>query len=202
MVHLFLSTGKYDKFVNNSLFQQIPYFPQQFRLLINFFDHFFLCFFLSHFTDETDDDENGKSDDQKIDDRLDENSVFNFDFTDVYSKRSEVYSTQQEADGRHQYVIDQRRDDIAKGGADDDPNSKIDDIALGNERFKRLPHVPFSFRVWFLKRFTTKNKRKGANMILLIITDKRKIEHPKLSLIIPLEPTWNIDTLKTMDEYH
>src|SRR5690606_20515204 len=137
MVHLFLSTGKYDKFVNNSLFQQIPYFPQQFRLLINFFDHFFLCFFLSHFTDETDDDENGKSDDQKIDDRLDENSVFNFDFTDVYSKRSEVYSTQQEADGRHQYVIDQRRDDIAKGGADDDPNSKIDDIALGNERFKR-----------------------------------------------------------------
>jgi hypothetical protein len=102
-----------------------------------------------------DDDEHGEGDDDEVDDRVDEHTVVQRGRAGRLGRRQagialppqgheevrEVHALEGEADGRHENVVHEGGDDAAEGGAEDEGDGEIDDVAPGEERFEVLDHV-------------------------------------------------------------
>jgi hypothetical protein len=91
-----------------------------------------------------DNQEQAKSDDQEFDNRVNEDSVGKYGYSSIGSlfQRSHVLSIQHDkevreidpsenqADDRHEDIIDQRRNNFAKRGADNNANREVDYVSL------------------------------------------------------------------------
>src|SRR5215207_2844971 len=66
----------------------------------------------------------------------------------------EVHPAEYQADGRHDDALDERRDDLPEGRADDDRDREVYDVAARDELSELFEHVCFSVRlqgVWCWK---------------------------------------------------
>lgn len=105
--------------------------------------------------DALDHQEDGKGDDDEVDDVGGEQAVIPGDHPgdllsleqrganchlfctlDHDEQVAEIHIAQQETNGRHEDVVDQRADDLAEGRADDDADRQVDHVAAHDELLK------------------------------------------------------------------
>ena len=121
----------------------------------------------THLVDALDQQEDHKGHDQELDQGVDEGAVLDRHLLDGFGRRifghqdplqlGEVHLAQQQADGRHDDLIDQAGDDLAERGADDDADRQVDNIAARGE-FTKLGQQAHSS----VFRFKRRQKRSGA----------------------------------------
>lgn len=133
------------------IFEQIADFGQQLdiRRRRGSVGRFFQLF-ERQLADALDHHENRKRDNDEIDRRLDEIAVIDSHFrrddrAAVHDSRFdheleivEMDSPEQQTEQGHQDIADERRDDFAEGGTDNDTDSHIDYIAAQGKRFEFL----------------------------------------------------------------
>ena len=92
-----------------------------------------------------DDQEDHEGDDQELDDRVQEGAVTQRDFSGLGGgigrlehefQLGKIDVAQQQPDGRHDDLIDQRGDNLAERAADDHADSQIEHIAPGDKLFE------------------------------------------------------------------
>ncbi|EEF26732.1 conserved hypothetical protein [Ricinus communis] len=98
--------------------------------------------------DQLDQQEHHGRDDEELDQGVDEGAVLDSDLLDRLGGRilrpqhpfqlGEVQAAGQQADGRHDHLVDQALDDAVEGRADDHADGQVDDVAAGDELAKFL----------------------------------------------------------------
>jgi hypothetical protein len=96
----------------------------------------------------------GKGNDGEIDDRIKEETIVDADrFGSSLSvmqhdtQITEINFAEQQADGRHENVGDERRDNFSERAADDNTDSQVDDVAAHGEFFELFKHKVFPDRL-------------------------------------------------------
>src|SRR5215207_178027 len=114
--------------------------------------------------DALDDEEDDEGDDEEADDVVDELAVgddgdgllLRLGERDGHALRlvedvehaREVDAPREEPDERHQYPLDERGDDLGEGGADDDADREVDDVAARDEFAELLDEAFTLGHVW------------------------------------------------------
>jgi len=115
--------------------------------------------------DGADEKKDDKGDYDKADERADEKAIVEGDSANLLGlsqgevggrgralfqddkEIGEINVPQQQADRRHDHIGNQRFDDGAKGGADDDPNSHVHHVAPHDKLFEFFPHFYLSLNL-------------------------------------------------------
>ena len=84
--------------------------------------------------------EDGEGDDEEVDDGLEEVAVCDGGFSDSEREARDIDSVEKNAEYRGDDVGDERCHDLSEGGADDDTDREIDDIATECEFLEILEH--------------------------------------------------------------
>jgi len=104
--------------------------------------------------DALDHQKDAEGDDQKIHNIVDKESVMDrnrFGIADrdlqIKDPIAEINAADEQADGRHQDITDQRRHDLSEGCADNHADGQINDISAHDKGFKFFKHwVPLVTR--------------------------------------------------------
>ena len=112
-----------------------------------------------HPIDGADEQEYHKGDDEEADDGIDEHAVVDGHRAcrlrvgqqcvgpsrgaclEQDEEVGEIHIAQQQADGRHDDIVNQRLDDSTEGSADDDAHGHVNHVATHDEFFELFPHV-------------------------------------------------------------
>lgn len=169
---------------------------EQFFLAWAFGGGGFFFWFGSQFVDELDAHENGEGDDGEVDHRLNKLAVHDGDFGRIGGlvrvlqndrQLAEVDSADENAQRRHDDIVNQRRSDFAEGTTDDHTDGEVDNIAAHGEGFEfgEEGHgvVFLYFRLngtglpFFVLVFYKKNKKAGQDWSLALL-DREQIRRP------------------------